>query len=99
MERMQIASLADLKAHLSEFADRAELEHERFTITRNGRPSFVVMAADDLEALEETLFWLSQPGIVEDLREAQASEAAGGGMDEAELRRSLGLPARPGEGA
>jgi prevent-host-death family protein len=88
---MQIASLQDLKAHLSEYADRAEREHERFTITRNGRPSFVVMSADDLESLEETLFWLSRPGTREDLAEARAAEDAGAGMDEAELRASLGL--------
>ena len=91
---MQIASLADLKAHLSEFADRAEREHERFTITRNGRASFVVMGADDLEALEETLFWLSQPGLRDELAEAAESEAVGGGMDEAQLRTALGHPAR-----
>jgi prevent-host-death family protein len=91
---MQIASLQDLKAHLSEYADRAEREHERFTITRNGRPSFVVMSAEDLESLEETLFWLSRPGTREDLAEARAAEDAGdagAGMDEAELRASLGL--------
>ncbi|WP_203337443.1 type II toxin-antitoxin system Phd/YefM family antitoxin [Nocardioides limicola] len=35
---MQITSLSDLKAHLSEFADRAEREHERYTITRNAEP-------------------------------------------------------------
>lgn len=53
------------------------------------------MGADDLEALEETLFWISQPGIREDLAEAQGSEAAGEGVGEAELRASLGLSARP----
>lgn len=92
---MQIASLQDLKAHLSDFADRAEREHERFTITRNGRPSFVVMSAEDLEALEETLFWLSRPSIRQDLAEAQAAEEAGDGMGEAELRASIGLATRP----
>ena len=33
---METTSLSDHKAHLSEYADRAEHEHERFTITRNG---------------------------------------------------------------
>ena len=93
---MQIASLQDLKPHLSEYADRAEREHERFTITRNGRPSFVVMSAEDLESLEETLFWLSRPGTREDLAEARIAENAGAGMDEAELRASLGLASGAG---
>ncbi|MGH3565557.1 MAG: type II toxin-antitoxin system Phd/YefM family antitoxin [Pseudonocardia sp.] len=36
---METTSLSDLKARLSEFADRAEGEHEQFMITRNGRGS------------------------------------------------------------
>ncbi len=88
---MQVTSLADLKAHLSEFADRVEHEHERVTVTRNGRASFVVLSPEDLESLEETIFWLSQPGIRDDLAEAEDSEAAGGGLSEAEVRHALGL--------
>jgi prevent-host-death family protein len=89
---MTVASLADLKAHLSEFADRAEKQHERFTITRNGRPSFVVMSVDDLEELEETVFWLSQPGIRDDLEQARAEIASGDTIgSKAELLRRLGL--------
>nr|MBA3991772.1 type II toxin-antitoxin system Phd/YefM family antitoxin [Propionibacteriales bacterium] len=59
--------MADLKAHLSEYADRAEKQGERFTITRNGRPSVVMVSSEDFAALEETIFWLSQSGIREDL--------------------------------
>ncbi len=65
--------MADLKAHLSEYADRAEKQGERFTITRNGRPSVVMVSSADFAALEETIFWLSQPGIREDLTEAEAT--------------------------
>lgn len=69
--------MADLKAHLSEYADKAEREHERFMVTRNGKPSFVVMSTDDLEALEETIHWLSQPGVKEELTEAEDAIEAG----------------------
>lgn len=65
--------MADLKAHLSEYADRAEKQGERFTITRNGRPSVVMVGSKDFAALEETIFWLSQSGIREDLTEAEAA--------------------------
>jgi antitoxin YefM len=34
--------------------------HEHYTITRNGRPVAVVLPIDDLEALEETIFWLER---------------------------------------
>jgi len=43
---------SEAKAHLSELADRVEGQHERILVTRNGRPSFVLMSPDDLESLE-----------------------------------------------
>jgi antitoxin YefM len=89
---METTSLSDLKSHLSEYADRAEREHEQFTITRNGRPAVVLVSADEWESLQETLFWLSQPGIHESIAEADADIAAGRVYDEAQVRASLGLP-------
>lgn len=91
---METTSLSDLKAHLSEYADRAEREHERFSITRNGRPAVVLVSADEWESLQETLFWLSQPGILEDLAEAEADIAAGRTYDQAQVRTRLGLPSK-----
>jgi prevent-host-death family protein len=91
---METTSLSDLKSHLSEYADRAEREHEQFTITRNGRPAVVMVSAEEWESLQETLFWLSQPGIQQDLAEAEADIAAGRTFDESQVRRSLGLPPR-----
>jgi len=91
---MQTTSLSDLKAHLSEYAERAEAEHEQYTITRNGRPAVVLVSADEWESMQETLFWLSQPGIREDLAEAEADIAAGRVYDEAQVRQALKLPPR-----
>lgn len=91
---MQTTSLSDLKAHLSEYADRAELEHEQYTITRNGRPAVVMVSADEWESLQETLFWLSQPRIHDNLGEAEADVAEGRVYDDAQVRRALNLPPR-----
>jgi antitoxin YefM len=92
---METTTLSELKSHLSEFADRAELQHEQFTITRNGRPAVVLVSADEWESLQETLFWLSQPGIHESLAEAEADVGAGRIVSgEAQVRQSLGLPPR-----
>ena len=44
-----------VKAHLSEVADRVEREQDRIVVTRNGRPSFVLVSPDDLESLEGTV--------------------------------------------
>lgn len=92
---METTSLSEFKSHLSEYADRAELQHERFTVTRNGRPAVVLVSADEWESLQETLYWLSQPGIHEELADAEGDIAAGRTFDEAQVRKSLGLPARP----
>ena len=91
---MQTTSLSDLKAHLSEYAERAELEHEQYTITRNGRPAVVMVSAAEWESMQETLFWLSQPRIQEDLVEAEEDIAAGRVYDEAQVRQALNLPPR-----
>ena len=94
MTGMQTTSLSDLKAHLSEAALRAELEHEQYTITRNGRPAIVIVSADEWESMQETLFWLSQPRIQEDLAQAEADIATGRVYDETQVRKMLNLPPR-----
>ena len=59
---------SEVKAHLSEMADRVEREHDRIFVTRNGRPSFVLISPDDLESLEETLDIMRDDELVESLR-------------------------------
>lgn len=68
------------------------MQHEQFTITRNGRPAVVMVSADEWESLQETLFWLSQPGIHESIAEAKADISAGRTYNETEVRQALGLP-------
>ncbi len=63
-------SLADAKARLSEVVEGIETEHRRVVITKHGRPSVVVLAVEDLEALEDTLELLSDADAIADLREA-----------------------------
>jgi prevent-host-death family protein len=74
---MSTVPLRDAKANLSRYVDEVAREHERVTITRNGRPVAVILAAEDLEALEETLDVLSDPHALDDIREAEADYAAG----------------------
>jgi len=68
---------SEAKAHLSELADRVEKEHERILVTRNGRPSFVLVSADDLESLEETLDILRDPALVSSIHRSQREAAKG----------------------
>jgi antitoxin YefM len=68
---------AEVTAHLSVVADRVEREHDRILVTRNGRPSFVLLSPDDLAALEETLDILQDDELMESLRTSRRQAAAG----------------------
>ncbi len=74
-------SLAEAKAHLSEVVEGVETEHRRVVITKHGRPSAVVLAVGDLEALEESLDLLSDPEAMADLREAEDARRVGESME------------------
>jgi len=91
---MRTLPLTEAKDQLSGLIEEAQTTHEIITITRHGRPAAVLMAADDLESLHETLFWLSQPGIHESLVEAEREYAAGETVSGEDLRAEFGLPPR-----
>lgn len=85
--------LAEVKNKFSAYVDRVEREHERVTITRNGRPAAVLISPDDLEALEDTLELLSDPAAMAQLAEAKLEIDAGKGIPLADVRREFGLNA------
>lgn len=58
---MKTTSLADVRTQLSRYVEDVMRTHERVTITKNGRPAAVLISAEDLDAMEETLYWASQP--------------------------------------
>jgi antitoxin YefM len=68
---------SEVKAHLSEVADRVEREHDRIVVTRNGRPSFVLLSPDDLASLEETLAILQDGQLRESLRTSRRQAETG----------------------
>jgi antitoxin YefM len=69
--------LRSVRDHLSELVDRVQREHDRVVITRNGRDAAVLISAEDLAELEETLSVLSDPEALADIREADLAYARG----------------------
>lgn len=85
---MKSLPLADVRAQLSKYVDQVVSTHERVTITRNGKPAAVLISAEDLEAMQETLYWSHQPlvdeggetvGLDEVLGDLQARDQEGSG--------------------
>jgi prevent-host-death family protein len=88
---MEVLPLADVKNRLSEVVDRVASQHDRVTITRNGRPAAVLVSPEDLESLEETLSILSDPKELAALRRGLADLDAGRTITMEELKADLGL--------
>lgn len=84
-----VEPVRNVRDRFSEFVDRAEREHERVVVTRNGRPAVVLISYEDLEALEETLDILSDPNALAEIREAEEAVARGDVVRGVEAIRAL----------
>lgn len=91
---MRSVPLGEAKDNLSALVDDAESTHDIITITKHGRPAAVLMSADDLESLQETVYWLSQPRILSDVAQAEREYAEGSTASGDTLRDQFGLPPR-----
>ncbi|MET3922944.1 type II toxin-antitoxin system Phd/YefM family antitoxin [Arthrobacter sp. UYEF20] len=89
---MRTVPLSEAKDKLSALVEEADRTHEIIQITRHGHPSAVLMSADDLDSLQETIHWLSQTGIREDLDWSKRDIAEGNTTSGDDLRREFGLP-------
>ncbi len=89
---MRSVPLGEAKDKLSGLVDEAATTHEIITITKHGRATAVLMSADDLESLHETLYWLSQSGIGKSIADAEREYAAGETTGAEDLRAEFGLP-------
>jgi prevent-host-death family protein len=91
---MRSVPLAEAKDKLSALVDDAETTHDIITITKHGHAAAVLMSADDLESLQETIYWLSRPGIRDDIAQGEREYAEGSTLSGEVLREEFGLPPR-----
>lgn len=78
--------LSEVKARLSEIADEVARTHERVQVTRNGREYVVLIAAEDLEAMEATLELLGDPEAMARISRSEHEIEEGDVLDEAAVR-------------
>jgi antitoxin YefM len=73
----KIVPFTEARANLTELLDAVQDTHEHVLITRNGRPSAVMISADEYESLEETLDILQDKDLMEALRKSEDDIRAG----------------------
>ena len=86
--------ISRLKDKINEYVDAVAQTHDQITITKNGAPAAVLIGVDEWESLQETLHWLSQPGIVESVAESEADVVADRTYGEDEIRAAFQVPRR-----
>ena len=91
---MRTLPISKVKDQLSELVDAAATTREQVTITRNGSPAAVLIGSDEWEELQETLFWLSQPRVLEDIALAEVERETGRLVDEDAVRARFQVPRR-----
>lgn len=87
---MTTVPLGEARNRLSQYIAEVEHTHERVTITRHGRPAVVLISADDLSSIEETLELLGTPGARDAIAEGRADAEAGRFVDNDEIKARYG---------
>lgn len=95
---MRTLSVADARANLAELVQTATVTHERFELIVNGQPGAVLLAADDYEALVETIAILANTEAVAGVRAGLVDLERGNVFSAAEIRAELGRDGMPGVG-
>ena len=70
---MKTVTLAEARQSFSSLISEVETFDEHVMITKNGKPTAVIISADEWEAIEDTAFWLRVPGIQADIEEARST--------------------------
>jgi len=86
---MTATPLGDARDHLSEYVADVQRTHNRVTITRYGQPAAVLISADELASLDETVDILSTPGALADIRQAEEEIGRGEYVTAEEMGRIL----------
>lgn len=65
---MKTLPLYEVKSKLSELVERVDSTDEEVIITKNGRPSAVLVSVDEFESWKETLSIKSSPAMMAEIK-------------------------------
>ena len=86
----KILSITKAREDFPKIVDRANRLLEKFVITVNGAPKAIVMSHDEYESLQETLDILSEPGALEEIKQAEKEIKEGKFVTLKQLKKDLG---------
>ena len=77
---------------LVELVDTFEATRVKPAITVDGAPMAMLIGVSECDSLQHTIFWLTQPNILEDVAQARDHLAAGESAGEEQIRARSGVP-------
>ena len=86
----KILSITKAREDFPKIVDRANRLLEKFVITVNGATKAIVMSHDEYESLQETLDILSEPGALEEIKQAEKEIKEGKFVTLKQLKKDLG---------
>jgi prevent-host-death family protein len=81
----------EARSTFSELLDYVQAEQDHVVITRNGKQVALLMSMDEWESWEETIEVLSDPELMETLRQSEEDVKAGRLVEWDEVKRDLDL--------
>ena len=66
---MKILSLSEAKMKLSQLVEQVNTMDEEIVITKNGRPSAVLISPDEYEGWKETIKIKSDPDLMKEIKQ------------------------------
>ena len=70
---MQTLSLSEVKMKLSELVEKVHSTDEEVVITKNGRPSAVLVSPDEFESWKETLEIIFDRDMMDEIKQGLAA--------------------------
>ena len=66
---MIAATYTDLRSNLKDYLDRVIKDSDNVIVNRGGGSAVVIMSLEEYEAMQETAYVMSQPDLVEAIRQ------------------------------
>ena len=83
--------ITEARDSLPDLVNRAATKLDEFVITVNGKPKAVLMSSEEFEGWKETIDILSDPELVQDIRQGEDDIKAGSMLSLEELKKDLGV--------